>query len=302
MSSSISDYKDILYSIHILDQGVSIHSEKFDEFLNIDDILLFGFMSALHSYTYSAGQEEVKSIDFGTCKFIFSPLSKDKLLVIIMKKSISFEDETELIQNIKVRYEIISSSGSIKQGSSLLDVKERMIPFDLILEMRKKGEKEDISTGSSEIDLSIPAIPEVKSEEFYFESLINEEVLTDNKITYIKRTLSNFFLGYKKLILGFFVIGKEEQLTSFAYSRKKINEIFPLIQQTLNDKTITEKEISEETNFYKKIDFEKQKIWVLTHASSKYAARVIFFSFSKAELESMAPHLSRIMYFVNKLI
>ncbi|MHA1952700.1 MAG: hypothetical protein ACW96U_01995 [Candidatus Heimdallarchaeaceae archaeon] len=302
MSSSISNYRDILYSIHVLDQGVSIHSEKFDEFLNIDDMLLFGFMSALHSYTYSAGQEEVKSIDFGTCKFIFKPLSKDKLLVVILKKAIPFEEEIELVQNLKIRFEIISASGSIKQDSSLLDVKERMIPFELILEMRKKGEKEEVSVKTSEVDLSIPAIPEVKSEEFYFECLMNEKVLTENKVVYIKRTLSNFFLGYRKLILGFFVIGKEEQLTSFAYSRKKINEIFPLIQQTLNDKTITEKEISEETNFYKKMDFENQEIWVLTHSTSKYVARVIFFSLSKAELESMAPHLSRIMYFVDKLI
>ncbi|NPD89480.1 MAG: hypothetical protein HGN29_12240 [Asgard group archaeon] len=302
MSSSISDYKDILYSIHILEQGVSIHSEKFDEFLNIDDILLFGFMSALHSYTYSVGQEEVKSIDFGTCKFIFEPLNKDKLLVIIAKKAIPFEEEIELVQSLKIRFEVISASGSIKRGSSLLDVKERMIPFELILEMRRKGEKEEASEKASKVDLSIPAIPEIKSEEFYFECLMNEKVLTENKIMYIKRTLSNFFLGYKKLILGFFVMGKEEQLTSFAYSRKEINEIFPLIQQILNDKTITEKELSEEMNFYKKIEFENQKIWVLTHASNKYAARVIFFSMSKAELESMAPHLSRIMYFVNKLI
>lgn len=302
MSSSISNYRDILYSIHILDQGVSIHSEKFDEFLNIDDILLLGFLSALCSYTYSAGHEEVKSIDFGTCKFIFEPLSKDKLLVLILKKAISFEEQMELVQNLKIRYEIVSASGSIKQDDSLLDVKERMIPFELILEMRKKGEKSEIKTDNSSIDLTIPSIPEVKSEEFYFERLMNEKALTDNKIIHIKKTLNNFFLGYKKLILGFFVMGKEEQLTSFAYSRKEINEIFPLIQQTLNDKTITEKEILSETNFYKQLDFENQKIWVLTHASTKYTARVIFFSSSKAELESMAPHLSRIMYFVNQLI
>jgi hypothetical protein len=298
----MSEYRDILYSIHILDHGVSIHSEKFDEFLNIDDILLFGFMSALHSYTYSAGQDEVKSIDFGTCKFVFEPLSKDRLLVIILKKAVPFEEEIELVHSLKVRYEIISASGNIEEGNSLLDIKERMIPFDLILEIRKKGEKEDSSLHETEVDTSIPAIPEVKTEEFYFECLMNEEILTENKITYIKRTLSNFFLGYKSLLLGFFVMGKEEQLTSFVYSRKEINEIFPLIQRILNDKSITEKEISGDVNFYKQIDLEDQKIWVLTHASHKYTSRVIFFSFSKAELESMAPHLSRIMYFVNKLI
>ena len=302
MGSNISDYKDILYSIHILDQGVSIHSEKLDQFLNIDDILLFGFMSALHSYTYSAGHEEVKSIDFGTCKFIFESLNRDKLLVLILKKAISLEEQIELVQNIKIRFEIISASGSIEQSESLLDVKERMIPFDLILEMRKRGEKEEIAIDTSETDVSIPAIPEVKKEEFYFERLMNEKILTDNKVVYIKKTLSNFFLGYKKLILGFFVIGKETQLTSFAYSRKEINEIFPLIQQTLNDKSITDKKITGLTNLYKQLDFEGQKIWVLTHASEKYTARVIFFSSSKAELESMAPHLSRIMYFVNQLI
>lgn len=302
MSSSISDYKDILFSIHILDQGVSIYSEKFDQFLNIDDVLLLGFISALHSYTYSAGHEEVKSIDFGTCKFIFEPLDRDKLLVIILKKAISLEEQIELVQDIKIRFEIISASGSIVQSESLLDVKERMIPFDLILEIRKRGEKEEITVDVSEIDLSIPTIPEVKTEEFYFERLMNEKVLTENKVVYIKKTLSNFFLGYKKLILGFFVIGKETQLTSFAYSRKEINVIFPLIQQTLNDTSITDKEITGLTNIYKQIDFEGQKIWFLIHASEKYTARVIFFSFSKAELESMAPHLSRIMYFVNQLI
>ncbi|MCK5410247.1 MAG: hypothetical protein KAJ30_08275, partial [Candidatus Heimdallarchaeota archaeon] len=71
MSINLSSLKEQMYAIHIIDQGISLHSEKFSDFLNIDDILVFGFISALHSYTYSIGDEEVLSMDFGKAKFLF---------------------------------------------------------------------------------------------------------------------------------------------------------------------------------------------------------------------------------------
>jgi hypothetical protein len=300
MTESLLQYKEELYAIHIIEQGVSIHSEQFENFSELDDVLLFGFISALYAYTYSMGQEEVRSIDFGNCKFYFDYLGEDRLLVIISKKTFTEEEENNLLQNLKLRYEILTRGKEIGEVSSLFDVRERVIPLELIAEIRKKGKIEEEK--EEKIKITVPAIPEVKIEEFYFEGLMNEEILTENKISYIKRSLSNFFLGYKKLIMGLFVIVKEEQLTSFVYSRKKTDEIFPLIQITLNDPSIAEIVIEKETNHYKQIEVDNQSIWVLTHASSKYAARAIFFGISKAELDAMAPHLSRIMLFVNKLI
>ena len=300
MTESLLQYKDELYAIHIIEQGVSIHSEQFSNFSDLDDILLFGFISALYTYTYSMGQEQVHSIDFGNCKFFFEFLGDDRILVIISKKAFSEEEETYLLQNLILRYEILTRGKEIGEVPSLFDIKERVIPLELIAEIRKKGEFKAVIEATTEV--SVPTIPEVKVENFYFEGLMNEEIFTENKVLYIKRSLSNFFLVHKKLIMGLFVIVKKDLLSSFVYSRKKIDEIFPLIKMTLNDPGIAEIEITKEANQYTQIEIDNQLIWVLTHASSKYAARAIFLGISKAELEAMAPHLSRIMLFVNKLI
>lgn len=302
MSSKLSHYKEHLYSVHIIDEGVSIHNEKYADLLDIDDILVFGFISALHSYTFSVGQEEVRSIDFGLSKFLFESLDDGKLIVVITKDSFPKNEESNLLKGIKLRYNLLTETLSPDSIDSLLDIKERAIPLDLVVEIRKKGiskPKED-----NEVQAEIPqiSIPDVKIEEFFIEKIMNEEVLTENRLNSIKKSLSSFFLGYKYLVAGLFVIVKEEQLTSFVFSRKKTEEIFPLIQEILKDKSIIDTELTQETKQITKTQIENQEIWTLTYGSTKIAARAIFISLSAAELNEMIPHLSRILYFINKVL
>ena len=127
MSVDLLKFKDDLYSIHILEEGVSLYSEKFGDFLNIDDVLVFGFISALYSYTYAVGHEEVKSIDFGSSKFLFWKLFDGNLLVVITKEEISNEDEQILLKNIALRYEILTDDRPISQIESLLDIEETIL-------------------------------------------------------------------------------------------------------------------------------------------------------------------------------
>ncbi len=302
MSSKLSQYKEHLYSVHIIDEGVSVHNEKYTDLLDIDDILVFGFISALHSYTFSVGQEEVKSIDFGSSKFLFETLDDGKLIVAITKESFPKSEEMDLLKGIKLRYSILTETLSLDSIDSLLDIKERAIPLDLVVEIRKKGIKKQKEDSGIQAETPQISIPDVKIEEFHIEKIMNEEVLTENRLNSIKKSLSSFFLGYKYLVAGLFVIVKEDQLTSFVFSRKKIDEIFPLIQEILKNKSIIDTELTQETKQITKTQIENQEIWTLTYGSTKYAARAIFFGLSVAELKEMTPHLSRILYFVNKTI
>lgn len=302
MSSKLSQYKEHLYSLHIIDEGVSVHSEKYDNLLNIDDILVFGFISALHSYTFSVGQEEVKSIDFGLSKFLFKTLDDGKLIVVITKGSFPENEEIDFLKGIKLRYDLLTETYTLDSIESLLDIKERAIPLDLVVEIRKKGVSKTIKDNEIQAELPQTSIPSVKIEEFYIEKIMNEEILTENRLNSIRKSLSSFFLGYKYLVAGLFVIVKEEELTSFVFSRKKIEEIFPLIQEILKDKCIIDTELTQETKKIAKTKIKNQEIWTLTYGSTKYAARAIFFGLSEAELREMTPHLSRILYFVNKMI
>ncbi|MHA1482535.1 MAG: hypothetical protein ACTSUP_03855 [Candidatus Heimdallarchaeaceae archaeon] len=307
MSINLSSLKEQMYAIHIIDQGISLHSEKFSDFLNIDDILVFGFISALHSYTYSIGDEEVLSMDFGKAKFLFKTLHDKRLLVVILKGVLPQEQEQAILNELATRYEFIVSDKDISQIQSLIDVKERLIPLELVVEMRRKKEKKTSSDLiDSEILIQPPpitlAIPEVMVEQFYLEGLVNEEFLSESIIIQIKKTLSNFFLGYKKLLMGLFVIVKEENLVTFAFSRKPIDEAYPLIQNVLANPVIRDKTLDTDHDSPQKIEIENQELWVLTNTKIKHAARTVLFSLSEDELNSMLPHLSRIMYFLKKII
>ena len=303
MSSDIQLTNSNLFSIHIIEEGVSVHNKQYDDFLDIDDMLVFGFISALYNYTFSMGQEEVNSIDFGTCKFLFEPLYDGKLLVIISKKAFEKEKEKKLLQNLKTKYEIITRTNDLDDIDSLLEIKEKFIPLDLVAEIRKKGKIEHKPVLEDDM-IVVPsiAIPDVKVEEFYLESLMNESKLTENVVSQIKKPLSNFFLGYKNLLAGMFVIVKDEEMTSFVFSRKNIDETFPLIQYAIDNPSVSGTELEVDVNQINQIDIKDQKLWILTHASSKYSARAIFFSLLKDELLSMERHLSRIMYFINQKV
>ncbi|MHA1224919.1 MAG: hypothetical protein ACTSP3_17045 [Candidatus Heimdallarchaeaceae archaeon] len=289
MSSDISVFKSQLYSIHILEQGINIYSEKFDNFENVDDVLLFGFISALHSYTSSIGKVEVKSIDFGSCKFLFHMLEEGKLLVVIAKADFDAENSSKLIENIKLRYEILTKDKHIEEISSLIDFKERVIPLELM----------EVSA-----TLLAPSqkIPDIQVERFYLDSIMGADSLKDEVANNIKKTLSNFFLGYKHILVALFVLVKSEKMVSFIFSRKQIDEVFPLIQKTMNNENITQLTVQKKNSQITKIQIQNQSFWVLTHASTVNPARAIFYSTRKDELEAMIPHLSRILYYVFRLI
>jgi len=309
MSVDIAKYKEKLFSIQILDHGVSIFTEKFIDFLNIDDVLVFGFISALYSYTYAMGHEEVVSIDFGTSKFLFSELYDGKLLVIITKEDLLKGVETELIQNISLRYEILTENKSITEISSLFDIGDTIIPLDLVAEIRRKGQKKPEKASVYELQeevedlLLMPeiSIPTVQMEEFYVEVLTDEEKLGEDKINSIKKSLTNFFLGYKRLTSSLFAVAKDDQLFSFVFSRRIFADIYPVIKYIMANPAEMSKDSSETTTI-KSIQVESESYWVLIYMNKKQTTKSIVFSNFRDELESIAPHLSRISKFVERIL
>ncbi|MCE7742099.1 MAG: hypothetical protein GOP50_06540 [Candidatus Heimdallarchaeota archaeon] len=304
MSVDLTRFKNDLYSIQILEEGVSLYSEKFGEFLNIDDVLVFGFISALYSYTYAIGHEEVKSIDFGSCKFLFSKLFDDRLLVVIAKDEISHENEQILLKNITLRYEILTDDKSIGQITSLLEIEDTIIPLDIVAEIRKKRHKvqEEIA-----MPVDLPMIPEIqipaiKFEEFFVEMLTEETQLSPEKTNTIKKTLTNFFLGYKTLISSLFAIAKEDHLISFVFSRQPFDEIYPLVQYIITNPSEinVSKEVSQ--SHIKQVKISDKNYFVLIYLSKEQNTKSVVFSKNKGELEALTPHLKRISAFVEKMI
>jgi hypothetical protein len=310
MSVDITKYKEKLFSIQILDQGVSIFTEKFTDFLNIDDVLVFGFISALYSYTYAIGHEEVISIDFGTSKFLFSELYDGKLLVIITKEDLHKDIESELIDNISLRYEILTEERPITEIASLFDIGETIIPLNLVAEIRKKGQKKPEETSIMDLEeeieelLPIPeiSVPSVQMEEFYVEVLTDEDKLGEDKINSIKKSLTNFFLGYKRLISSLFAVAKDEQLFSFVFSRRQFTEIYPVIKYIMGHPSEMSVDPKSETNTIRSIQVENESFWVLIYTNKKQTTKSIVFSNFRDELESISPHLSRISKFVERML
>lgn len=309
MSVDISKYKERIFSIQVIDQGVSIFTEKFTDFLNIDDVLVFGFISALYSYTYAIGNEEVMSIDFGTSKFLFAELHDGKLLVIITKENLSKEIESALIQNISLRYEILTENKSISEISSLFDIGDTIIPLELVAEIRKKGQKKPEETISNEVvsteeSLPLPeiSIPTVKMEKFYVEVLTDEEKLSGDTINSIKKSLTNFFLGYKRLISSLFAVAKDDQLFSFVFSRRVFSDIYPVIKYIMANPSELSIDLESSENLIKSITVEDESYWVLVYTNKKQTSKSIVFSSFRDELESMSPHMSRISMFVERML
>ena len=303
MSVDLSGFKDVLYSIHILEEGVSLFSEKFSDFLNIDDVLVFGFISALYSYTYAIGHEVVRSIDFGTCKFLFLKLFDNRLLVVITKEELSAEDEQIVLKNIALRYEILIENKDIGQVKSLMDIENTIIPLEIVAEIRKKKQKADEAIVMP-VDLPvIPEIqiPEIKIEDFFVEMLTEDTQLSQEKLTSLKKTLTNFFLGYKTLIASLFAIAKDNQLISFVFSRKSFNDIFPLVQYTITHPSEVKVETDGLQSQIKRININETLYYVLIYLSEKQTTKSVVYSQNKEELEALTPHLKRISVFAEKL-
>jgi len=303
MSVDLLRFKDYLYSIHILEEGVSLYNEKFGDFLNIDDVLVFGFISALYSYTFAIGHEEIKSIDFGNCKFLFLKLHDDKLLVVITKKEITNEDEHVLLKNLAIRYEILSEDRSLGQIKSLLALEDTIIPLDMVAEIRNKKikEQEEVAMPVELPPLPEIQIPEIKIEDFFVELLTEDIELSKVSINNIKKTLTNFFLGYKKLIASLFAVAKEEKMVSFVFSRQPFEKIYSLIHHIITNPSEISIRRSSRSEI-KQISIDKETFFVLIYLSEGQKTKSVVFCKNQDELESLAPHLKRISSFVEKMI
>ena len=303
MSVDLTKYKKQLYSIQILDQGVSIFSENFADFLNIDDVLVFGFISALYSYTYAVGHEKVNSIDFGSCKFLFSPLHDGKMLVVIAKESMEREKEEELLGNISLRYEILTENKQLNDINSFLEMEDTIIPLSLVAEIRKKKHKTQTPVSVEDFpDLPEIQIPEVKIEEFFVEVLTDEKQMKEEKINEIKKTLTSFFLGYKLLVASLFAVAKKDQLFSFVFSRKPFADIYPAVDYIIKNPSEINIDADNPEGSIKPIKVEGDRYWLLVYSSKKKTTKSVVFSTTKSELDSIAPHLRRIAQFVEKMI
>lgn len=304
MSADLSICNQNLYAIHIIEEGISLHSEKFSDFLDIDEYLVLGFLSALCSYTFSIGEEVINEIDFGTCKFLFQSLHDNRLLVLIAKETLTKEQEKLLKDNLKIRYSVFATDTDITNIKSLLGRVETVLPIELIAEIRKKKEKNITQVKKDETSIiSLPTtapIPDIKTETFYFDGLMNEEIISIEKTDIIKRTLSNFFLGYKSLIASLFVILIEDKIVSFSFGRRKMDDVYPLIQFILNNPIITSENGKTIESEPKEFDVEGEKIWIVPKISEKHGIRSVLFGNSEDELRSMIPHVSRILFFVKK--
>jgi len=304
MNVDLSICNQNLYAIHIIEEGISLHSEKFSDFLSIDEYLILGFLSALCSYTFSVGDETIKEIDFGSCKFLFQPLHDNRLLVLIAKETLTKEQEKLLVENLKIRYSVLASDTDITNIESLLGEVETVLPLELIAEIRKTKEKNSIQVKKDEISIISPPIttpiPELKTETFYFDGLMNETSISIEKTDIIKRTLSNFFLGYKSLVTSLFVILTEDKIVSFSFGRRKMDDVYPLIQFILNNPIITSKNGKMIESEPKEYNIDGEKIWIVPKISEKHGIRSVLFGNSEDELKSMIPHVSRILFFVKK--
>lgn len=160
MSKLEDSIKEHLVAIHILDDGINVHSEQLHSISNIDNVLLFGFLTALYNYTFAIGQEKILNIDLEQYKIIFQELKDNKLLVVITDSLIDYDDEKNLIEKIKLRYEVLTYDKDISEIDSLLTVEEGIIPLELIAEIRSKGtmyaKQEEKSKAEIQAEIDIP--------------------------------------------------------------------------------------------------------------------------------------------------
>ncbi len=305
MTKDFEHLREHLVAIHILEEGVSVHSEQFKNILQIDNVLIMGFLSALYNYVFAVGKDTIKFIDFGNYKFIFSSLSDNNLLVLITDTEINEQDEKNLIEKVKLYYEILSKDKPISEISSLFEIKEGILPLEIIADIRKKGLTRTITHQNKKEEdikgLSIPSIvPVVSSEKFYFRIMLGETLITDQLVTNIKKSLNNFFLGYKKLVACLYAINLDSDPIVFLFGRGDYNNSADLLEKFI-EKSI----LSSNSNITKQetINFKvnKNKYWIKSNRKStniKYS----FISESKEELDAIEVHTKRISKYILKLL
>ena len=318
MSEDVEIIKENLIEIHIIDQGIDLYYEKFSDELELDNVLVTGFISALHGYTFAIEKEEIKSIDFETYKFLFLQLCDEKMLCVVLKGGIEEEMEKKILHELNLRYEIIIEEKDITSVSSIFDEAEsKVLPLELIAEIRKRGKKKGFKQDCNTKrdfdayqpimdDFDIPSmpsfdVPQIKSEVFSLYELINDDVLEEMNSNKIKNTLSNFFLGYKNVLTSIFALKKEERLLAFAFSRLPEEQVVEIAQYVIEETTLLN--MSENIKKFepKILEFNEEKLWFLPYSNPEIFCNGIFIGTSRDELNSMGPHLKRIMFFLSKL-
>ncbi|MHA1305198.1 MAG: hypothetical protein ACTSPI_15980 [Candidatus Heimdallarchaeaceae archaeon] len=306
MSSDTKKFQQHLVAIHILEEGVSVHSEQFQEMLGINNVLTLGFLTALYNYTFSIGREEISFIDFNRYKFLFSVLYDDRLLVVITDASLSDEEEEILLEKLKLRYEVLSQDKPIAEITSLLTAEEGIIPIELVAEIRRKGlmKKPELSlaanesTFNSEVQMNIP---EIKTESFYLQPLVGEQFINDKMVIKVKKALSNFFLGYKKLIACVVAFNINEELLIFVFGRRSYNDSIELIEKVLKESTLKPVTGNTEEKL-RKIELGEKYFWILPNIDEENKTSYVFISKSRSELISLDIHIKRIQKFLVKFL
>ncbi|MHA1116406.1 MAG: hypothetical protein ACTSPJ_09565, partial [Candidatus Heimdallarchaeaceae archaeon] len=281
---------------------INVHSEQLHSISNIDNVLLFGFLTALYNYTFAIGQEKIVNIDLEQYKIIFQELKDNKLLVIITDSLIDYDDEKNLIEKIKLRYEVLTYDKDISEIDSLLTVEEGIIPLELIAEIRSKGTmyaKQEEAKSKAEIKEEI-AIPKIKSEKFFFHNILNEGIIDSDKEVKIRKTLSNFFLGYRKLILCIFAYNIKGKICIFSFGRSSQADNHREFSTYIINKTLT-KVVKKECSIINQIEYGGKKFWANIFLDQKKHSSYVFLSTSKNELVSLEVHIRRISTFIYKL-
>lgn len=301
MSKLEDSIKEHLVAIHILDDGINVHSEQLHSISNIDNVLLFGFLTALYNYTFAIGQEKILNIDLEQYKIIFQELKDNKLLVVITDSLIDYDDEKNLIEKIKLRYEVLTYDKDISEIDSLLTVEEGIIPLELIAEIRSKGtmyaKQEEKSKAEIQAEIDIPKI---KSEKFFFHIILNEGIIDSDKEVNIRKTLSNFFLGYRKLVLCIFAYNIRGKLCIFSFGRSSQADNHREFSTHIINETLA-KAVKKECSIINQIEYGGKKFWANIFLDQKKHSSYVFLSTSKNELVSLEVHIKRISTFIYKL-
>ncbi|MHA1866948.1 MAG: hypothetical protein ACTSVB_05310 [Candidatus Heimdallarchaeaceae archaeon] len=303
MSKLEDSIREHLVAIHILDEGINVHSEQLQSISNIDNVLLFGFLTALYNYTFAIGQEKILNIDLEQYKIIFQELKDNKLLVVITDSLVDNKNEKNLVEKIKLRYEVLTYDKDISEIDSLLTVEDGIIPLELIAEIRSKGtmlaKQEELNKRNMEIQKEID-IPKIKTEKFFFNNILDEGIIDTDKEVKIRKTLSNFFLGYKNLLLCIFAYNIKDKFCIFSFGRSSQVENRVEFSNYIINETLTKVSNKGSSNL-KQVKYEGKKFWVDMFLDQEKHLSYVFLSTSKSELVSLEVHIKRISTFIYRL-
>lgn len=310
MNLDINSIKQYLFSITVIEEGINVYKEILSDEFTIDDHLLSGFISSLYSYTFAMGHEKIEAIDFTNHQFFFAPTYDEKLLVLITSSDLEEEEGKKALDELNLRYEVLSQDHDILQMPSLIEKQNRLIPIEIVAEIRRKKNsqkpierkmKNEISSETIRPSPQI-AIPKIVTTNFYLVPLTGENYLSEKSITKAKKTLSNFFLGYRNIVLLIMVIPYEEDFISFVFSRERAEEILPMVNKIIQSLELTEFRSKDTNDVIEPFEIGDNKMWVSSSKIQKNNMASIVLSTTKNDLRAISPHLKRIMRFMDKLI